>query len=64
MEDLTTSGQEKRCLQEADPDYGRPAELGEGGLFEMEGRQMSQIGDGQREASELEGGGRRSNART
>ena len=29
-------GQEHPTLQEADQDYGRPAELGEGEMFEME----------------------------
>ena len=50
-------GQEHPTLQEADQDYGRPAELGEGGMFEMEGRHFSEVGDGERQVPEFDGGG-------
>lgn len=50
-------GQEHPTLQEADQDYGRPAELGEREMFEMEGRHLSEVGDGERQVPEFDGGG-------
>lgn len=41
-------GPKNPALQEADQDYERLAELGEGGMFEMEGRHLSEVGGGER----------------
>jgi hypothetical protein len=51
----TTAEQRKFALQEADQDYQSPAELEESRLFEIEGRQLSEAGAGERYVPELDG---------
>lgn len=62
--DATMAEQRKVALQEADQDYQRPAELEEGRLFEMEGRQLSEAGAGERHEPEMDGRERSSVIRT